>query len=400
MDRHHEPDRARGRLRRGRAAHQGRAGRTTAPGASPARRSSSPSASTTWPTTSSIWCWPASPARRRAPRASPASSSPSTWSTRTGRSGARNDVRCVSIEHKLGIHASPTCVMSLRRRRRRGRLPGRRGQPGHALHVHHDEQRPAVGRRRGPRHRRAGLPGRARLRPGAPARAGPPGAPAGESSPIIEHPDVRRMLLTMKAYIEAMRCLLYLNAESHRPGPAPSRPGGAPGRGQELVDLLTPGLQGVVHRPRRRADVARPPGPRRHGLRRGDRRGPALPRQPDRPDLRGHQRHPGHRPGQAQAAHAGRRRCGRPPGRDGDARRRAGRGRRGAGADPGPPGRRGRRAAETTDWMLGTARRRPTTPWPAPPPTCGMFGAGHRRLAAWPARRWPPTPPARAGQGG
>src|ERR1022692_571649 len=40
------------------------------------------------------------------------------------------------------------------------------------------------------------------------------GAPAGESSPIIEHPDVRRNLLTMKAYIEAMRALLYSNAVS------------------------------------------------------------------------------------------------------------------------------------------------------------------------------------------
>ena len=75
-----------------------------------------------------------------------------------GKPGKRNDLRCVSLEHKLGIHASPTCVMCVRRRRRRGRLPGRRGRPRPVLHVHHDEQRPAVGRHPGPGDRRARLP--------------------------------------------------------------------------------------------------------------------------------------------------------------------------------------------------------------------------------------------------
>src|SRR5206468_566625 len=39
-----------------------------------------------------------------------------------------------------------------------------------------------------------------------------PGAPGGTRSPIIEHPDVRRMLLTMKAYVEALRSLAFLTA--------------------------------------------------------------------------------------------------------------------------------------------------------------------------------------------
>jgi hypothetical protein len=65
------------------------------------------------------------------------------------------------------------------------------------------------------------------------------GAPAGESSPIVEHPDVRRNLLTMKAYIEAMRALLYTNAMSidlarHHPDPAERA------ARQEQADLLTP----------------------------------------------------------------------------------------------------------------------------------------------------------------
>ena len=45
-------------------------------------------------------------------RASRCSSCPSSCPTRTARPGRRNDLRCVSLEHKLGIHASPTCVMS------------------------------------------------------------------------------------------------------------------------------------------------------------------------------------------------------------------------------------------------------------------------------------------------
>jgi hypothetical protein len=65
------------------------------------------------------------------------------------------------------------------------------------------------------------------------------GAPPGAQSPIVEHPDVRRMLLTMKAYIEAMRAVLYTNAVSvdlaryhHDPAEREAR--------RELVELLTP----------------------------------------------------------------------------------------------------------------------------------------------------------------
>jgi hypothetical protein len=66
-----------------------------------------------------------------------------------------------------------------------------------------------------------------------------PGAPAGEKSLIVDHPDVRRMLMTMKASIEAMRALIYVTAEQidlgkHHPDEA--------GRteAKELVDLLIP----------------------------------------------------------------------------------------------------------------------------------------------------------------
>ena len=80
--------------------------------ASPARRSSSPTASTTWPRTSCTWCWRARPTRRPACAASRCSSCPKFLVDADGTPGKRNDLRCVSLEHKLGIHASPTCVMS------------------------------------------------------------------------------------------------------------------------------------------------------------------------------------------------------------------------------------------------------------------------------------------------
>jgi hypothetical protein len=65
------------------------------------------------------------------------------------------------------------------------------------------------------------------------------GAPAGEQSPIVEHPDVRRMLMTQKSLIEAMRAIVYLEAEAidlaaHHPDPEMREVK------QELVDLLTP----------------------------------------------------------------------------------------------------------------------------------------------------------------
>jgi hypothetical protein len=69
------------------------------------------------------------------------------------------------------------------------------------------------------------------------------GAPPGAGSPIVEHPDVRRMLLTMRAQIEALRCLAYLNAEcldlaAHHPDPAVAT------AREELADLLTPITKG------------------------------------------------------------------------------------------------------------------------------------------------------------
>ena len=113
-----------------------------------------------------------------------------------GSLGSRNDLRCASIEHKLGIHGSPTCVMVYGDEQRRAGLAHRRGEPGPRRHVRDDE-------RGAPRRRDAGRGDRrSRLSAGAGLRArSPPGTAAkGDGmSPIIEHADVQRMLMTMKA---------------------------------------------------------------------------------------------------------------------------------------------------------------------------------------------------------
>jgi 3-(methylsulfanyl)propanoyl-CoA dehydrogenase len=155
-----------------------------------------------------------------------------------GSVGERNDVRCVAIEHKLGIHASPTCVMSYGDAGGAvGYLVGEANQGMRYMFTMMNNARLSVGLQ--------GLAVAERayqdaLRYGQQRRQGRAvGAAAGTSSPIVEHPDVRRMLLTMKAYIEAMRALLYTNAVSidlarHHDSPAERE------ARRELTDLLTP----------------------------------------------------------------------------------------------------------------------------------------------------------------
>ena len=157
--------------------------------------------------------------------------------------GARNDVQCVSLEHKLGIHASPTARARLRRPRRRDRLPRRRGEPRPRVHVHHDEPRPLLRRAGGRGHRRARLSARRGLR--ARPRAGQGGrrGDGAATATIIQHPDVRRMLLSMRAQIEAMRALAYVtaaaldNARAHPDAEARKRH-------QAFADLMIPIVKG------------------------------------------------------------------------------------------------------------------------------------------------------------
>jgi acyl-CoA dehydrogenase len=156
-----------------------------------------------------------------------------------GSLGPRNDVAVVSLEHKLGIHASPTCVMAF------GESEG--GALGELVGAPHDgmrqmftmmnDARLGVGLQGLAIAERAAQHAEAYARDRQQGRA--PGAAPGAQSPIIDHPDVRRMLLETRAAIDAMRALCYENARAldlalHAADEDGRR------AGQRLADLLTP----------------------------------------------------------------------------------------------------------------------------------------------------------------
>ncbi|HEX8641781.1 MAG TPA: acyl-CoA dehydrogenase [Allosphingosinicella sp.] len=121
--------------------------------------------------------------------------------------GRRNDLRCVSIEHKLGIHASPTCVMSYGDEGgATGWLIGEENRGMAAMFTMMNNARLNVGLQG------VSIAERAMQQAVAFARERVQGARDGRPAPIIEHPDVRRMLLRMKALTQAARALAYYTA--------------------------------------------------------------------------------------------------------------------------------------------------------------------------------------------
>ena len=153
-----------------------------------------------------------------------------------------NDLRCNSIEHKLGIHASPTCVIEFGAEEGAiGYLVGEENHGMAYMFTMMNNARLAVGVQGVAIAERAYQDAVAYAQERTQGRA--IGAPAGTSSPIIAHPDVRRNLLTMKAYIEAARGVAFLDAaavdtEAHHPD-ADVR-----ARAGERAALLTPITKG------------------------------------------------------------------------------------------------------------------------------------------------------------
>ncbi len=155
-----------------------------------------------------------------------------------GAPGQRNDLRCVSIEHKLGIHASPTAVMALGDND--GAIGYLVGEENHGLaymFTMMNTERLAVGLEG------VGISERAYQQARAYALDRVQSRKLGGDSPdpvaIIEHPDIRRMLLSMKSQTEATRGLAYFVAGqldiSERHADDETRR-----RAAALVDLLTP----------------------------------------------------------------------------------------------------------------------------------------------------------------
>lgn len=154
-----------------------------------------------------------------------------------GSLGVRNDLKPVSIEHKIGIHASPTCVMSYGENGGAvGHLVGEENRGIEYMFVMMNNARLAVGLQG------LAMADRAYQQALAYARERVQGRPvqgADGEVPIIHHPDVRRMLLDMKSQIEAMRGLCYeVSAEIDRALRLEDPEERA--RSQAMVDLMIP----------------------------------------------------------------------------------------------------------------------------------------------------------------
>jgi len=123
-----------------------------------------------------------------------------------GTPGEHNDLSCVSIEHKLGIHASPTCAMSFGDNA--GAIGYLVGEENHGLvymFTMMNQARHAVGVEG------YGIAERAYQQALSFARDRKQGktllGKGEDDQGIVNHPDVRRILMTMKSTIDAMRCL-------------------------------------------------------------------------------------------------------------------------------------------------------------------------------------------------
>ncbi len=164
-----------------------------------------------------------------------------------GSLGQPNDVVCTGVEEKMGIHGNATCSMSLGSKGQcRGLLLGEENKGMRAMFVMMNEARLLVGIQafacattaylHAVNYARQRVQGRHLL------NMMDKSAP---SVPIIQHPDVRRMLLTMKAYVEGMRSLLYyVGFCDDRRDVSDNEEEKA--RYQGIIDLLIPVAKGYV----------------------------------------------------------------------------------------------------------------------------------------------------------
>ena len=158
--------------------------------------------------------------------------------------GTRNGVSCGAIEEKMGIHGNATCVLNFDGAR--GYLVGEENQGMRYMFTMMNSARLGVGlqgvclAQRGFEASSAYAQERLQMR----SLSGPK-APDQPADPIVVHPDVRRMLLTQRAFAEGGRALVYYasllaDTESLHPDDA------ARGQAGELLDLLTPIVKGFL----------------------------------------------------------------------------------------------------------------------------------------------------------
>jgi hypothetical protein len=136
---------------------------------------------------------------------------PKIWVNPDGSLGEPNDVVCTGVEEKMGIHGNPTCSLTLGGKGQcRGLLLGEENKGMRAMFLMMNEARLLVGMQgfccASASYLNALDYARQRIQGKNLLQMMDKDAPA---VPIIQHPDVRRMLMTMKTYISAMRSLLY-----------------------------------------------------------------------------------------------------------------------------------------------------------------------------------------------
>jgi acyl-CoA dehydrogenase len=156
-----------------------------------------------------------------------------------GALGERNDVVCAGVEHKLGIHASPTCVMKYGESGKGavGYLVGEENRGLNVMFIMMNAARLAVGTQGvsvAERATQRAIAYARERRQGRSSRGGADGM-----TPIIEHADIRRSLMTMKALTQAGRAHCHLKARETdlaRRAPNPAEQAAANHR----VALLTP----------------------------------------------------------------------------------------------------------------------------------------------------------------
>ena len=159
-----------------------------------------------------------------------------------GKPGQRNDAWCVSIEHKLGIHGSPTAVLAFGDNGGAiGTLVGEENRGLEYMFIMMNAARFNVGLEG------LGDAERAYQRAVSYAReriqGTEVGVRGGPKVPIIRHPDVRRMLMSMRSRIEAMRAIAYVTAAAqdhahNNPDEAARR------KAQAFADLMIPVVKG------------------------------------------------------------------------------------------------------------------------------------------------------------
>jgi alkylation response protein AidB-like acyl-CoA dehydrogenase len=155
-----------------------------------------------------------------------------------GALGARNDVVAASLEHKLGIHASPTCVMKFGEKGGAvGYLVGEENRGLNVMFIMMNAARLAVGVQGVAVAERATQQALAFARE---RRQGRPVKATGDGmAPIIEHPDIQRSLMTMRALTQAARAICLVTAkETDLSRRAKDR--GARAAAAHRVALLTP----------------------------------------------------------------------------------------------------------------------------------------------------------------